>query len=151
MPCYLQGGGLSRNAFVGWQRVLCHARIKIDLEPAGTAASVLLANHFVQIIAFDAADFLAVGAAHNQRPIVIPSDVLDVVDVFVSHLYLLLLYGVSRSALQGVLTSRLALGGGPASEIGVSPAFAYWASTTRGLSSLLSGLTVPPACRAPQS
>ncbi|MCS8049485.1 hypothetical protein N0436_23480, partial [Pseudomonas aeruginosa] len=96
MPCYRQGGGLSRNAFVGWQRVLCHARIKIDLEPAGTAASVLLANHFVQIIAFDAADFLAVGAAHNQRPIVIPSDVLNVVDVFVSHLYLLLLYGVDH-------------------------------------------------------
>lgn len=37
-----------------------------------------------------------------------------------------------RLALQGVLTSRLALGGGPASEIGVSPAFAYLASTTRG-------------------
>ncbi|WP_218618761.1 hypothetical protein, partial [Pseudomonas aeruginosa] len=41
-------------------------------------------------------------------------------------------------ALQGVLTSRLALGGGPASEIGVAPAFAYWASTTRGCCSLLS-------------
>ncbi|HGQ7317226.1 TPA: hypothetical protein ACL1SE_004862, partial [Pseudomonas aeruginosa] len=43
-----------------------------------------------------------------------------------------------RLALQGVLTSRLALGGGPASEIGVSPAFACWASTTRGCCSLLS-------------
>lgn len=48
------------------------------------------------------------------------------------HLCLLLPYGVSRSAIQGVLTSRLALGGGPASEIGIAPAFAYWASTTRG-------------------
>ncbi|WP_241362813.1 hypothetical protein, partial [Pseudomonas aeruginosa] len=58
-----------------------------------------------------------------------------------------------RLALQGVLTSSMPLTGGRrASEKSVLlPRSPTGLLQPAGLSSLLSGLTVPPACRAPQS
>ncbi|XAQ58221.1 hypothetical protein [Pseudomonas phage vB_Pae_SG_WM_Sew_P27] len=117
MPCYRQGGGLvAPLAQLFFSAVVRVVFGSIRFVPANACRIPCKAPVFPAIATNSAVEIHGVTQFPDER----------------FHLCLLLPYGVSRSALQGVLTSSMPLLRRASEKSVFLPRSPNWASTTRG-------------------